>query len=70
MLPRGKKAVKLCKPTKKLIFAAGSLALLANTIFIVVATAFNLFIVVPVILSALYLVYVLAELTILPRVPK
>jgi hypothetical protein len=39
------------KPTKKVIFAVGSLALFANAIFVVVATAFNLFIAVPVILT-------------------
>jgi hypothetical protein len=54
------------KPTKIAVFAVCSFALLANSVFVVVATGFNLFISVPVAVSALYLAYVVAEFTVLP----
>jgi Flp pilus assembly protein TadB len=47
----------MSKPTKLAIFVACGLALLALVVFIVVATQFNLLIVIPAMLSAAYLAF-------------
>ncbi|MGZ5028930.1 MAG: hypothetical protein ACXV9T_17250 [Methylobacter sp.] len=52
--------------TGALIFAASCLVLLADVVFIMVATEFNLFIVIPASLSAAYLAYSVAHATVLP----
>lgn len=54
------------KPRDILIFAVSSLGLLANAVFVAVATKFDLLVAVPVALSAAYLIYVIAQVTVLP----
>ena len=53
-----------------LIFATLCLVLLADVIFIAIATKFNLLIVVPVVLSAAFLALFVAYRTVLPAVPN
>jgi hypothetical protein len=47
------------------VFAVSSFGLLANAVFVAAATRFDLLIVVPVALSAAYLIYVIAQVTVL-----
>ena len=56
----------MSKLIRVLIFATSCVALLAIVTFIVVATRFNLLIVIPAILSAAYLALSAAYATILP----
>jgi hypothetical protein len=57
---------RMSKVTRVLIFTTSCAALLAIVAFIVVATQFNLFIVIPAISSATYLAFWVAHATILP----
>ncbi len=52
--------------TSVVIFAASCLFLLADVVFISVATEFNLLIIIPATLSAAYLAYSVALATVLP----
>jgi hypothetical protein len=52
---------------KSLLFMMVTVVLLADVTFIVWATKFNFLIVVPVVLSAAYLVYMAADRTILKK---
>jgi len=56
---------KTPKAVNFLIFAVSSLVLLADAVFIAVATKFDLYIVVPGTLSAAFLIYCAARFTIL-----
>ncbi|MFZ0064821.1 MAG: hypothetical protein WAK90_01505 [Pseudolabrys sp.] len=53
------------KVIKFVIFIVCTMALLADVAFIILATQFNLLIVLPSVLSAAYLCYAAAHLTIL-----
>lgn len=59
------KHLRMPTPRQISIFAVCSFALLANAVFVAVATGFDLLIVVPVALSAAYLIYVIGQVTIL-----
>jgi hypothetical protein len=57
--------MRMPRPRHIFVFAVCSFALLANVVFVAVAPEFDLLIVVPVALSAAYLIYVIGQVTVL-----